>query len=89
MTEALRHRPEAVRSLHPSHPYAAIGPRAKELTDGNLEVGTFDPASPLGKLAEAGGWIVLLGVTMNACTCVHIGEANTASPVSATAASAP
>ncbi len=75
VTEALRRRPEAVRSIHPSHPYAAIGPRAKELTDGNLEVGTFDPRSPLGKLADWGGWIVLLGVGMWSNTCVHIGEA--------------
>jgi aminoglycoside 3-N-acetyltransferase len=75
VTEALRKRPEAIRSMHPSHPYAAIGPRAEELTAGNLEVGTFDPKSPLGKLAEAGGWVVLLGVGMEACTAVHIGEA--------------
>jgi aminoglycoside 3-N-acetyltransferase len=74
VTEAVRLRPEAVRSLHPSHPYAAIGPRAQELTAGHLEVGTFDPRSPLGKLADWGGWIVLLGVGMWANTCVHIGE---------------
>lgn len=75
VTEALRLRPEAVRSIHPSHPYAAIGPRAEALTEGNLEVGTFDPAGPLGKLADWGGWIVLLGVGMWSNTCVHIGEA--------------
>jgi aminoglycoside 3-N-acetyltransferase len=75
VTEALRRRPDAIRSVHPSHPYAAVGPRAKELTDGNLEVGTFDPRSPLGKLADWGGWIVLLGVGMWSNTCVHIGEA--------------
>ncbi len=75
VTEALRLRPEAVRSVHPSHPYAAIGPRAEELTEGNLEVGTFDPGCPLGKLADWGGWIVLLGVGMWSNTCVHIGEA--------------
>jgi len=75
VTEALRRRPEAVRSLHPSHAYAAVGGRAEELTAGNLEVGTFDPRSPLGKLAAAGGWVVLLGVGMHANTCVHIGQA--------------
>lgn len=75
VSEALRKRPEAVRSLHPTHPYAALGPDAAELTAGNLEVGTFDPKSPLGKLADRGGWIALLGVGMDACTAVHVGQA--------------
>ena len=75
VTEALRKRPNALRSLHPSHPYAAIGPHAAELTAGNLEVGTFDPVSPLGKLAERGGWVVLLGVDMSVNTCLHVGQA--------------
>jgi aminoglycoside 3-N-acetyltransferase len=74
VTEALRRRPNAVRSLHPTHPYAAIGAQAADLTAGHLEVGTFDPHSPLGKLADAGGWVVLLGVGMWANTAVHIGE---------------
>jgi aminoglycoside 3-N-acetyltransferase len=74
ITEALRRRPHAHRSLHPTHPYAAIGPRAAELTAGHLEVDTFSRLSPLGKLADRGGWIVLLGVDMTSNTCVHIGQ---------------
>jgi aminoglycoside 3-N-acetyltransferase len=74
VTEAVRRRPEAARSLHPTHPYAAIGARAEELVAGHLEVGTYDPLSPLGKLADWGGWVVLLGVGMGANTAVHIGE---------------
>ncbi len=45
------------------------------MTTGNLEVGTFDPKSPLGKLCERGGWVVLLGVDMGASTCIHVGQA--------------
>lgn len=75
VTEALRKRPEAVRSLHPTHPYAALGPLAQELTEAGLEAGTFDPGSPLGRLAHRGGWIVLLGVGMEANTCLHVGQA--------------
>ena len=74
ITEALRLRPQAVRSLHPTHPYAAIGPLAKELTDGHLGVITWGPDSPLGKLARRGGWVLLLGVGMNRNTAVHVGE---------------
>lgn len=74
VTEALRLRPEAHRSLHPTHPYAAIGPDAAELVAGHLEAGTFGRRSPLGKLADRGGQILLLGVGMNRNTAAHIGE---------------
>jgi aminoglycoside 3-N-acetyltransferase len=47
VTEALRRRPEARRSLHPTHPYAAIGKHAEELVTGHLEVDTFSRRSPL------------------------------------------
>ena len=74
VTEALRKRREARRSVHPTHPYAAIGPRAEDLTREHLEVLTFDARSPLGKLADMGGWVLLLGVGMNSNTAAHIGE---------------
>jgi aminoglycoside 3-N-acetyltransferase len=75
VTEALRRRPDARRSIHPTHPYAAIGPDAEQLVEGHLEVETFDPMSPLGKLAAGGGFVLLLGVGMRANTAAHIGEA--------------
>lgn len=74
VTEALRKRPEARRSVHPTHPYAAIGPLAEWLTREHLEVLTFDPRSPLGKLAAMDGRVLLLGVGMNRNTAAHIGE---------------
>jgi aminoglycoside 3-N-acetyltransferase len=74
VTEALRRRPEAQRSLHPTHPYAAIGKHAGFLVAGHLEAGTFDRNSPLGKLADLGGSVLLLGVGMNRNTAAHIGE---------------
>ena len=74
VTEALRKRPDACRSIHPTHPYAAIGPDAEWLVEGHLEVETFDPKSPLGKLATRGGYVLLLGVGMRANTAAHIGE---------------
>ena len=74
ITEALRRRPEAKRSMHPTHPYAAIGPLAEKLVQGHLETLTFGPECPLGRLARWGGRILLLGVGMNVNTCAHIGE---------------
>ncbi|MFP3903992.1 MAG: aminoglycoside N(3)-acetyltransferase [Armatimonadota bacterium] len=74
ITEALRNRPEACRSMHPTHPYAAIGYLARELVEGHLSAGTFGHQSPLGKLALWGGKVLLLGVGMNVNTAAHIGE---------------
>jgi aminoglycoside 3-N-acetyltransferase len=74
ITEALRQRPEAVRSLHPTHPTAALGPLAELLTRNHLPAGTFGLTSPLGKLAAMGGQILLLGVGMSTNTMAHIGE---------------
>lgn len=74
ITEAFRCRPQAVRSVHATHAYAAIGPLAAELCAGHPEAGTFGMESPLGKLAQRGGWALLLGVGMNRCTAAHLGE---------------
>jgi aminoglycoside 3-N-acetyltransferase len=74
VTEALRLRPEARRSVHPTHPYAAIGPHAEHLVAGHMQAGTFGRCSPLGKLADMGGQVLLLGVGMNRNTAAHIAE---------------
>lgn len=75
VTNALRRRPEARRSLHPTHAYAAIGPLAEPLVEGHLETTTFDVDSPLGKLGARGGFVLLLGVGMRVNTAAHVGEA--------------
>jgi aminoglycoside 3-N-acetyltransferase len=55
ITEAVRKRPAAHRSLHPTHPYAAIGSAAEWLISEHLNLLTFDARSPLGKLVSEGG----------------------------------
>jgi len=74
ITEALRKRPEAKRSIHPTHPYAAIGKHAEYLTAEHLELRTFDINSPLGKLAKLGGYVLFLGAPFSTNTAAHIGE---------------
>ncbi len=74
ITEALWRRPQARRSVHPTHPLAAIGPLARQLTQGHLELRTFDADSPLGRCGRLGGWVLLLGVGMNVNTSAHVGE---------------
>lgn len=74
ITETLRKRPEAVRGLHPTHAYAAIGPAARELTSGHQDVSTFSIECPLGRLAQRGGWVLMLGAPLNTNTIAHVGE---------------
>ena len=70
--ETLCQRPNAVRSLHPTHSVAAIGPRARALTkDHEFSITPCGPDSPYGRLAQAGGSILLLGVTHSVNTAFH------------------
>jgi aminoglycoside 3-N-acetyltransferase len=73
--ETFRQRPEAVRSLHPTHSVAAIGARARELTEEHeYSLTPCGPDSPYGRLADAGGYILLLGVTHGSNTTFHLVE---------------
>lgn len=59
------------RGNHPLNSFAALGPRAAWL------VATQRPHhvyAPLERLAEAGGWIVLLGVGLTRMTFLHLAE---------------
>ncbi|TDC34708.1 AAC(3) family N-acetyltransferase [Micromonospora sp. 15K316] len=72
--EHVRLTPGAVRSDHPQTSFAALGPRARELTDGHDLDCHLGERSPLGRLYAAGGWILLLGVGYQACTALHLAE---------------
>ena len=74
LTEVFRRRQEAVRSDHPTYSVAAIGSGAAELLDGHARAGATGVDSPLGRLAAAGGLVLLLGVGHTANTTVHVGE---------------
>jgi aminoglycoside 3-N-acetyltransferase len=73
--ETFRLRPDAVRSLHPTHSVAAIGTRARELTAGHEHsITPCGPASPYGRLAASGGYVLLLGVGHEVNTTFHLVE---------------
>lgn len=73
--ETFRRRPDAVRSLHPTHSVAAIGTRARELTAGHEHSLTpCGPDSPYGRLVRSGGYILLLGVGHQVNTTFHLVE---------------
>ena len=70
--EAFRHLPEAVRSIHPTHSFAAIGPLAKWLTGTHHSCGTsFGAGSPMAKLREKQGYLLGLGTNLGTVTFYH------------------
>ena len=89
--EAMRHRPDAVRSLHPTHSVACVGPRARELTAGHeLSETPCGEDSPYMRLARSGGRILFIGCDFSSNTTLHsveelagVGYVCQASPVEA------
>jgi aminoglycoside 3-N-acetyltransferase len=74
IAECVRTAPSAVRSQHPQTSFAALGPQARMLmADHQLDC-HLGESSPLGRLYEAGAWVLLLGVGYEACTCFHLAE---------------
>lgn len=74
--ETFRQRPEAIRSLHPTHSVAAIGADARRLTSMHLDsVTPCDALSPYALLAAMpDSYILLLGVTHQSNTTFHYVE---------------
>jgi aminoglycoside 3-N-acetyltransferase len=67
--ETLRSLPQAKRTLHPIQSFA--GTRAEEF----LSAQTIqDPLAPIAALAEADGWVLLLGVDHTVDTSIHYAE---------------
>jgi len=74
LTEYLRTWPGARRSDHPDGSFAAVGPQARWITENHpLQYG-YGPESPLAKLYEMGGQVLLLGAPFNSITLLHYAE---------------
>jgi len=74
LAEYLRTRPGARRSDHPDSSFVAVGAKADELTrDHPLQYG-MGRGSPLARLCEAGGKVVLLGSPLSNVTLLHHAE---------------
>lgn len=74
-------RPNAVRSLHPTHSVAAIGKGAEELILDHEKAPTaYAEGTPYHRLATTGGKILLLGVDQDRNTTLHTAEALSGAP---------
>jgi aminoglycoside 3-N-acetyltransferase len=70
--ETFRKRPGSMRSIHPTHSVAAIGPRAQQmLADHVLDSTPCGPNSPFHKLPHVKGQILMLGCGLRPNTSMH------------------
>ncbi len=68
-------QPEAVRSLHPTHSVAAIGPDASCICNGHETTDTpCGAGTPYEKLIERESSVLMFGCTMNTYTLFHTSE---------------
>lgn len=74
ITEEVRARPNAIRSLHPTHSVAVIGPLAREITEGHEKTTSFGRDSALFRVLQMGGKILQLGVTHTSNSMIHVAE---------------
>ena len=72
LSNVFRLRDGAVRSLHPVHSLAAMGPKAEFYTEKHLECNTpWSSDSPYGRLMRNGVKILFYGVDFACNTCLH------------------
>lgn len=76
ITEVVRARPNAVRSIHPAAAVAAIGRHAEEICRDHWKAETSHGAdTPYVRIAELGGYVCLAGVDQDRNTTLHTVEA--------------
>jgi aminoglycoside 3-N-acetyltransferase len=74
LPELGRRRPGAVRSLHPTHSVAVIGPAAEALTRDHHRCRALGVGSPIDRLAQRGGKVLLIGVGHTSNSTIHVAE---------------
>lgn len=78
--EMLRKWPGARRSDHPARSFAAVGKHAEYITQEHDLSNIFGKGSPLDKICELDGYVLLIGVGHNKNTSLHLAETRAGFP---------
>ena len=74
VAEMFRKWPGTLRSDHPARSVAAWGKYAQYLTEGHDLSNIFGEGSPIGKLYELNGYVLLIGVGYDKNTSLHLAD---------------
>lgn len=80
LVECFRTWPGVIRSAHPDCSMAAIGAKAEWVTAAHPFMYGYGIGSPLHKLCELGGFVLMLGAPLDTITLLHYAEDRAALP---------
>lgn len=72
--ECFRNQEGTRRSFHPSDSFAARGPHAEMIVGGHTLEFSMGDGSPLARIYDLDGWILLLGTNFQCATSLHLAE---------------